>query len=728
MMKPWINTILLWAGVLSLSACNAVIDNGDVAVVFAPSGEITSIAYQGTLFQNVSGKIALDGYEVSEIQVTKEKDTVCVSKQLTDSSGRTAKIVERFFPTETSVRWACEVIGDKKPCSIPIRMEMTVPAADSVWFWTTWGRPGINLDEVPDGSFRNELKLMNLTSNNWLNPLIPIPFTEAEYHYGAPAVTNENPRIAYCPIYGDVISVPVAVAVDRRKGNGISFVLALDDYIQDLSLKTSEEGRIVFSRFHHRLVDSNPIRFSCDIVGHSDDWRESLSWICNRYPEYFEPENPSVMSMGGTGAYTNHDVDFDIEKMKRMAFRVNWRASFDFPYMGMFLPPVGEREEWTRFGGDKTSRNKMAEYAAKMKEMGFFVLNYFNVTEFGAYVNPQEPPRSTPPGEEWKNCNDYLYGVLKEAILRVPDSMNLQGCIYPKTRNGGMFFTWEEGVVMDCGVPVYADFLMEQMRRHIDAVPEAVGFCIDRMDWLRMFNLNRDDGRSWFNNQPVSSMILSWNEFMERFAEKAHQAKKVIFVNNHTKRVDLLRHADGIFDEFTNYESPLNTTSFLTLKKPFLGWTPSVGDLRSDGPDNFFQKYLYMGAFPMCPFPGNDHSIRPDEWGDQQYLDYGPLMRLLQGRQWILEKNPVRVTSADAKANVFQTPEGYVVPIVFAQNSTAHIALGILKQGGTWSVEAWYPGNEIPEKLSDIQNRTGEVPEIEIPMSRGCAMLHIRKK
>ena len=25
-----------------------------------------------------------------------------------------------------------------------------------------------------------------------------------------------------------------------------------------------------------------------------------------------------------------------------------------------------------------------------------------------------------------------------------------------------MFYTWEDGVVMDCGVPVYADFLLEQ--------------------------------------------------------------------------------------------------------------------------------------------------------------------------------------------------------------------------------------------------------------------------
>ena len=39
-----------------------------------------------------------------------------------------------------------------------------------------------------------------------------------------------------------------------------------------------------------------------------------------------------------------------------MAFTVNWKASFDFPFMGMFLPPVGsDSEEWTDFKGQKTS-------------------------------------------------------------------------------------------------------------------------------------------------------------------------------------------------------------------------------------------------------------------------------------------------------------------------------------------------------------------------------------
>ena len=712
-------------------ACsNYKVNNGAISIMINKEGCISSIQYNGSSFENQNiGKIDIVGYSIKNVAVKKENDQIIVTKTLTNNTtGRQATSVEKFFSTGNSIRWTCELVGDKTPCSAPIQTIFQIPEADKYSYWTTWGRPQIDIETIDNQEKRDELKLMNLPSNDWLNPLVPIPFTNTTYYFGAPYVTNENPRIAFCPFDGNLISVPMIVLMDDAKGNGITVSLSLEDYIQDLTLETTKEGRVTFARYNHRIVDSNTISFNCDIVGHANDWRESLAWISDRYKDYFEPTNSFAKKMGGTGAYSNHDVYFDIQKMKDMAFSVNWRASFDFPYMGMFLPPVQSRtEKWKRFGGGDASLSLMDDYSTKMKEMGFFVLNYFNVTEFGTKMSPDRPPKSTASGEEWKNCDDYLYEFLKDATLTVPEKMSLKGCIYPKTKNGGLFYTWEDAVIMDCGVKSYADFLIEQTKRHLEELPNAYGFCIDRMDWLRMFNIKRDDGRSWFDNQPVSSMILSWKEFMEPYAKLVHGADKVIFVNNHTKRIDLLKHVDGIFDEFTNAESPLNTTAFLTLKRPFLGWTPSVGNVKADGADNFFQKYLYMGAFPMCPFPGNDHSIWPDEWVNKQYLDYGALMKLLNEREWVLENNPVKVLSKDAKANIFKVRESYIIPVVFAKSEKATIEMGVLKNGGKWNVNILYPGEKIPAKFSAIENKKGETPVIEIPVSRGCALLLIEK-
>ncbi len=72
------------------------------------------------------------------------------------------------------------------------------------------------------------------------------------------------------------------------------------------------------------------------------------------------------------------------------------------------------------------------------------------------------------------------------------------------------------------------------------------------------------------------------------------------------------------------------------------------------------------GVFPMGPFPGNDHSLRPGEWVDKRYLDYGPHMTAMRGRKWMLEPHVIRVPDADARANIFDVPGGDVIPVVYA--------------------------------------------------------------
>ena len=161
--------------------------------------------------------------------------------------------------------------------------------------------------------------------------------------------------------------------------------------------------------------------------------------------------------MAGTSAYSNFDTRFDAVKMKKMDFTTNWQASFDFPYMGMFIPPVGDQEKWIRFGGDTTSIAGMREYARTMKKMGFYVLNYFNVTEFGTKMNRPVPPLKTKDDKEiWKDPNDFFYYKLPESWLPVPDRV-LKDSVYfhRQTMPGGSHMTWEGGIVTDPGEPVY---------------------------------------------------------------------------------------------------------------------------------------------------------------------------------------------------------------------------------------------------------------------------------
>lgn len=414
--------------------------------------------------------------------------------------------------------------------------------------------------------------------------------------------------------------------------------------------------------------------------------------------------------------------------MKAMAFMVNWKASFDFPYMGMFLPPVADDTVWRSYGGRSVSINSLAEYSHKMKERGFHVLNYLNVTEFGAKIEFPAPQREVESDELlWKNCNDFVYTKLADAIILTPEGETPHKGHYGDTRPGLPYWTWGRAIVLDPGEPVYQGFLISQVKRHIEKLPDSSGFCIDRMDWPCLYNHQRDDGVSWFGNQAVRSLNYSWRDLMSKLGPLVHDAGKVLYCNNHVKRVEQLRHIDGVFEEFTYSGMALNTTSLLGVRKPVLGWTIREEQLKPD-PDAFFQKYLYLGVFPMCPFPGNDHSLRPSEWVDKVYLDYGPLMTLMRGKKWVLEPHVVRVPDGDAKANLFEVPRGVIVPVVYAENTDfVKVVLQSSKLfDGEFNAQVVHPGaaGAVPAAVT----REAGVMKLDVPVKRGCGMVQLLRR
>jgi hypothetical protein len=295
---------------------------------------------------------------------------------------------------------------------------------------------------------------------------------------------------------------------------------------------------------------------------------------------------------------------------------------------------------------------------------------------------------------------------------------------YSKTKQGGAYFTWEDGLVTDCGEPAYRAFLLDQAQKHISLIPSSEGICIDRLDWLRMYNEERDVSISWYLDRPARSLVTSWKDLMKYLAPLMHKNDKVIFVNNHDKRIDLLKNTDGIFDEFTYAGVPLNLTALLCINKPALGWTSDSGPIKSEGADSFFQKYLYLGVYPMAPFPGNDHSIRPDDWTDNQYLDYGPLLALMKGKKWVLEPHCIKVIGDLARVNLFRLTDGYLVPVVFGKENKVTVEINNIAGLGKATCEAFYPGSEngvaVKADLSD-----GYL-SMEVPLKRGCAMVKIK--
>jgi hypothetical protein len=703
-----------------------ILRSKEITIELNKKGKVTAVSFNRsgqtkkfTAFTQLEGFISQKDIAIQ----SQDKRSIRFEHELySDFLKQSCKLTETFISTVNSIRWQIEIEGTARSFSSVIKTIIKYPGGKESRFWTSWGEPqfdSASCDPLLMASlspYKNSTKI-----KGWLDPLVPLPFVSRTFYYGAPPFDHKNASIGFVPLQGNLFALPFASVFEHKANMGFSVFLSPEDDIIDLLMNTSANGTIEFHRLFNRINNKRKLRFSLDLAVHEGDWRSALKWFADRYPGYTNPKNADAAVLGGTAAYSNFFDDFDADKMKKMAFTVNWQASFDFPYMGMFLPPVKRDEQWKRLGGGMISIKQMDDYAGKMKQKGFFVMSYFNVTEFGSWFKYPRPPLTvTDSNELWKDCSNYLFEKFPDAMLRVADNVKLTRQLDRRTVHGGPYYSWKDAVAMDCGDPAYQKFLLTQARRHIKEIPHSFGICIDRLDWLRFFNEQQDDGITWFDNRPARSLVSSWKGLMEKLGPLMHHAGKYILVNNHYKRVDLLKHADGILDEFTDATSPLNTTAFLTLNKPALGWTPGKGAIESVGGDNFFQKYLYLGVFPMCPFPGNDHALQPDSMVDKLYLDYGALMNQLKEKHWVLTPGIVKVKDDKAKVNLFKTKSGYSIPVVYGEGDSVTVVLHDALFG-KFKYRVYLPGVAEPVALKVLHK--GSSIEVEVPLVRGAAMV-----
>jgi hypothetical protein len=686
---------------------------------FSANGSITNAHFRG-LRRSVSGEMRLAGCAVEgNAVIHRSGQAISFEREISCGQNR-AHVVNRFSPIADGIRWRVEVTGEGDPWTGPIEFHLRYPVTPDVQFWTAWADPdpAQNPAIVPADAGKPDAAIKT-TGSPWHDPLATMPLRDRKLYYGAPPFDDANPRRGFVPSEPDLFSIPVATFSESSHDAGLSVALALDDTLLDLTLDTSDDGSIVFTHLFHRISAQTPVSFTVDLVPHEAGWRGGLRHLVQQYPDYFDPANTRLAyELSGTAAYLNsRGPSIDPAKMTAMAFRTIWVASYDFPYMGLFLPPVADHESWPRFSpqaasgrrsSGTTTVQEMAEYARQMRALGFHVLNYFNVTEFGAHMSePWKAAATSFNSAEWEDPREFLKAHFPAAVLRNPD--------------GNPYYSWGGAVAMDPGDPAYQEFLIEQARRQLKSFPDSDGFCIDRLDWLRFYNENRDDHASWFDDNHSASLVIAWRQLMDKLAPEVHAAGKILFVNNHTKRIDLLRCIDGIYDEFAYYSASLNTTALLGARRPVLGWTRDADNLRPD-PDAYFQRNLYLGVYPTAPVPGNNHCILPDPWVDQQYLDYGSLLDAMRGKQWVLFPHSIRVITGTARANLFETPAGYVVPVVLGGvDKEAVVELeGVKAQ----SAEALHPGSSAWRSLQMVSGRNGNL-QIAVPLIRGCAMLRL---
>jgi hypothetical protein len=692
---------------------------------FDRKGQITHCTMSGgKVSKKLTGGSALIGFKpVGQVIVKRLQDGgYQFTRRMVNARRDSCEVSDRFTPTKNSIHWEMTVISNaKNPWTTPLILSIKYPDAPETNFWTTWVNRSLQNQKSTKDSGSNLAK--KLPANNswdmplipWDDPLIPMGLMENCWNYG-----NWN----YDSKEGGGICIPIATMLDKNDDIGLSLVISPEQPLLWLQLKTSSDGTMLFQHNLLRLGNSHKVIFSADIVKHESDWRGGLRWMVGRYPQYFDPPNPGVNKMAGMGAYSHYQGEIDKTYFKKMSFRINWDASFEWPYFGMFFPPVKKSIWWKSGGADVSgavdpslikniSYQSINNYSRAMLKMGFFVLNYFNLTEFGSKIS-ETPVINKDLSKEswWTDANTYLYRQMPEGIFR-------------NNEDAGVVYSWGNSVVMDPGDSGVQDNLLRQARYFADNLSSSAGICIDRMDHLLRINFARgaDDKVGWYNDRSGRFLGLSWISIMSKIGPIIHKKNKVIFVNpvRYGHRLEWFKEVDGIYDEAGFHGYALNGSGLLALRKPALMWTGSVNSIQPDA-DLYFQRHLYMGAYPTAPFPGNDHTIRPDPKVDQYYLDYGPLFDAIRGKKWVLAPHCVQTTTAGVKVNLFQVTDGYALPVTFGDTtSSATVIIRNLKYLNKMTCKVLLPGSVSSEPIST--NFKDGVLELKVPLSRGCALV-----
>ena len=669
--------------------------SGNFSLSIDSGGVIRSITLAdgdgGAVFQRaVVGEARFGNSTTGEVAVETLAEGLRVVRHI-ESQGRQATVTETFGPglEADSISWEMVIEGGDAPWTTPIETYLQIPPiAGDLRFWSAGTR-----SDLP--SF-----------NGYPDPLQAMPFGTLNLRYGGEGnAGNVN----------NGFSVPIASWLNEGDDLGFSLVQSPFDFIQDMMLRTDATGAVRFERTNLRIGGGNTIRLHMQLVAHPADWRAGLGFMTRQYAKAFDPHNPEAHVIGGGGNYADYRGEpLDAERFRQMGYTMNWNASFPWPYLGMSLPPMAnDTDEWTSFewintgsqyqiSGSREARPQsyqlMNQVADTLRQQGFHQLEYFTVTEAGtAIIDPAPPRKATDDADLWKDPNDFVHYQIPNANLGIS--------------------SWNGTRVVDPGDPAWQAEVLRQITAISNRLPSVSGICIDRLDWLNRYNPKGDDGVTW-TGSPKRSLIFSWHDVMEKLLPITKARNKVVFVNSHTmRRIDILRQSDGFYAEQRG-TGIHHMLAFAGVRKPVVIWYSPAQNHTA------FQEGLYLGFYHSVPFPKADHNTRPNANLENWFLNYGPLYNAMKGRKWLLDPHILKVTSGNARANIFEVSSGFVIPVVFGGSATsATVEVGTLPISQLHSVEVLHPGVAEPTVITpDTQ---GDRMVLNVPLINGCAMVRI---
>eukprot|EP00755_Sulcionema_specki_P018205 Sspe_Gene.66321::Locus_39186_Transcript_1_1_Confidence_1.000_Length_2040::g.66321::m.66321 len=600
----WMYTAAFVVSLLGMAAGDSTVaeveskDRRMLVAVNTTTGKVFTVNVNGRWW-DVQGGSEVEGVALSSTTVTARNGSVLVVRE-----GDGVRLEETFTAAATSVKWEVAVMGE-----------------------AGWGK---NVTTTLVFLHAERMKLWAPWNVNGEDPLVPshgMLLSWGSWHYSLGCAScKDNVVVAeHVTVMDDQVS---ASLIGSPEGVYQGYLSTTGH--DKCPTPTSCFGPASFTIGRENL--RFPARFEMDFVPHDTiDVREGLQWSVTQYPSYWNPVSTATASVDGLGSYSWYTGDLD-PSLRKMGYKVDWDLGGKFfPYMGMFLPPVGPNDTWWNDPeGTQAHANwsfaQVDAYYRKMAEQGYAALSYFNIFEYGRDVVYSNDP---PTGKgDWHNASSYLAGFLRDAMLN--DSV----CLNNRRTHGAPFYTWQRAVVMDPQQASYRGFLREQVQRKLKYLASFQGIVIDRSDWCACYSFTGDDGESWVEGRAARSLEVAWRNTTAMLRDEV--GDKVMLMNTMGYAwLPLMKWMDGTFSEGGN----VNAAGLLGLRSPAVLWTYDAKECCADDAtaDRYFQSRLHVKVFPMVPFPDADHSIAPGDPQNGYYLMYGPMFAQLSSYRWKLQ-------------------------------------------------------------------------------------------
>ena len=374
------------------------------------------------------------------------------------------RAVTRFLPTASaapgrlpsSVEWRLDVTS---AAPLPFRTTVThllnasaaaAANASDVRFWAPRGG-----NATAGAPWEDALRMTTAASR---------PETGIRTQYGS--------NMLFDDVEGrEVAPVPAAVLAYASARAGVGLVAALDDPVFGASVDVAASGAAI-RHYYNRQGEGRTVSLGVHLVpiAGGADWRPLFLWCRGAMPRFFlsstllaaaaagaatgakpaaaplppplsqrapPPPPPPPQVTTGLGLYSCANIeDMNLTQLRQSGATHNWDAHFQWPYIGMYLPPIlppnaswasnlGPGEEpncgagWRH--GQLVNYSMIRDANVRSMAAGITTLTYFNMVEYGEnFACPLPPPVSPPPPNDWLNSSLF-------AADHMPDSP-MPGC------------------------------------------------------------------------------------------------------------------------------------------------------------------------------------------------------------------------------------------------------------------------------------------------------------